>query len=225
MSIHSCVIQVSMLRNDHLGSKMVMLTVATRAIAVYAPNNISNTNITYDTFSCIHRIPPKTNHPNVDLGLQHPQVESCGDLCTSIPTSCMAYPQMTEHDVVPQRTIGYYVQFIIIWYVSSFDVSLLWIYFGWDVICLYTYKPLKTPSRCRYIVNTWVFPKIGVFPPKSSILIGFSIINHPFWGTPIFGNTHMLVFVGFCHVFFKQTISTGPPSIGLSDGPILLFIL
>ena len=26
---------------------------------------------------------------------------------------------------------------------------------------------------------------------KSSILIGFSIINHPFWGTPIFGNTHI----------------------------------
>ena len=28
-------------------------------------------------------------------------------------------------------------------------------------------------------------------PPNSSILIGFSIINHPFWGTPIFGNTPM----------------------------------
>ena len=28
--------------------------------------------------------------------------------------------------------------------------------------------------------------------PKSSILIGFSIINHPFWGTPLFGNTHMV---------------------------------
>ena len=28
--------------------------------------------------------------------------------------------------------------------------------------------------------------------PKSSILIGFSIINHPFWGTPIFGNTHIV---------------------------------
>ena len=27
--------------------------------------------------------------------------------------------------------------------------------------------------------------------PQSSILIGFSIINHPFWGTPIFGNIHM----------------------------------
>ena len=32
--------------------------------------------------------------------------------------------------------------------------------------------------------------------PKSSILIGFSIINHPFWGTPIFGNTQF-VLVGF----------------------------
>ena len=28
--------------------------------------------------------------------------------------------------------------------------------------------------------------------PKSPISIGFSIINHPFWGTPIFGNTHII---------------------------------
>ena len=28
--------------------------------------------------------------------------------------------------------------------------------------------------------------------PKSSILIGFSIKSHPFWGTPILGNTHIL---------------------------------
>ena len=27
--------------------------------------------------------------------------------------------------------------------------------------------------------------------PKSSILLGFSSINHPFWGTPIFGNPHI----------------------------------
>ena len=42
------------------------------------------------------------------------------------------------------------------------------------------------------------------FPPKSSIFIGFSIINHPFWGTTIFGNTHILrnqVF--FCVTFFR----------------------
>ena len=36
-------------------------------------------------------------------------------------------------------------------------------------------------------LNIWVFPKImGI--PKSSILIGFSIINHPFRGTTSFGN-------------------------------------
>ena len=31
--------------------------------------------------------------------------------------------------------------------------------------------------------------------PKSSILIGFSIINRPFWGTPIFGNTHIYIYI------------------------------
>ena len=31
--------------------------------------------------------------------------------------------------------------------------------------------------------------------PKSSILIGFSFINHPIWGTPIFGNTHIYIYV------------------------------
>ena len=36
-----------------------------------------------------------------------------------------------------------------------------------------------------------MFPKIGGTPPKSSILIGFSIIDHPFWGKhpPIIGST------------------------------------
>ena len=38
----------------------------------------------------------------------------------------------------------------------------------------------------------WVFFKNNG-TPKSSILIGFSIINHPFWGTTIFGNTHMCI--------------------------------
>ena len=38
--------------------------------------------------------------------------------------------------------------------------------------------------------------------PKSSILIGFSIINHPFWGTSIFGNTHFLVWFFFWFRFY-----------------------
>ena len=29
--------------------------------------------------------------------------------------------------------------------------------------------------------------------PKSSILIGFSIINHPFWDTPFFGNSQIII--------------------------------
>jgi len=42
--------------------------------------------------------------------------------------------------------------------------------------------------------------------PKSSILIGFSIINHPFWGTPIFGNTQIGPQLQeiFSHVFFAS---------------------
>ena len=43
----------------------------------------------------------------------------------------------------------------------------------------------------------WMFPKMVGFPPKSSILIGFSIINHPFWGIPIFGNIHIGLRYGF----------------------------
>ena len=46
------------------------------------------------------------------------------------------------------------------------------------------------------LVLQWVaFHHLGVSKnngiPKSSIFRGFSIINHPFWGTLIFGNTHL----------------------------------
>ena len=39
-----------------------------------------------------------------------------------------------------------------------------------------------------------MFPKIVGFPSKSSILINrvFHDFHHPFWGTPIFGNTHIM---------------------------------
>ena len=42
--------------------------------------------------------------------------------------------------------------------------------------------------------------------PKSSIWIGFSIINHPFWGTPIFGNTH----IGLELLVFPQGVGVAP---------------
>ena len=43
---------------------------------------------------------------------------------------------------------------------------------------------LKCPNSWEYM---GVSKNRGI--PKSSILIGFSIINHPFWSTIIFGNT------------------------------------
>ena len=48
-------------------------------------------------------------------------------------------------------------------------------------------------QQVTHTSSIWVFPKIGV-PPNHPILIGFSIMNHPFWGfPPIFGNTHILL--------------------------------
>ena len=49
----------------------------------------------------------------------------------------------------------------------------------------------QTARFLSWLAGIWVFPKIMGKPPKSSILVGVSIINHPFWGTPIFGNTHI----------------------------------
>jgi len=51
----------------------------------------------------------------------------------------------------------------------------------------------------------WMFPKIGGFPPKSTILIGFSIINHPFWGTPISWKPPYHVFIE-CNVLVMDKV-------------------
>ena len=39
--------------------------------------------------------------------------------------------------------------------------------------------------------NQWPYMKVSWGTPKSAILIGFSLIKHPFWGTPILGDPHM----------------------------------
>ena len=49
--------------------------------------------------------------------------------------------------------------------------------------------PKTNRDQKREIFDLGVSKNNGA--PKSSILIGFSIINHPFWGTPIIGNTHL----------------------------------
>ena len=49
--------------------------------------------------------------------------------------------------------------------------------------------------------------------PKSSILIGFSIINHPFLGTIIFGNTQLF----FCGKLINVGKYTRPVPMDLSE--------
>ena len=66
---------------------------------------------------------------------------------------------------------------------------------SWAVRCDGLQKQCSGVGRGRVFFFTPPKFNMGVSKnsgtPKSSILIGFSIINHPFWGTPIFGNTHM----------------------------------
>ena len=96
--------------------------------------------------------------------------------------------------------------------------------FGWNKTDKKHLDPFKVPNcRCTdHTLSVWAGGCIPAFldgildmdvsensgTPKSSILIGFSIINHPFWGTPIFGNIHMLqsceVIINFCHIFKKD---------------------
>ena len=54
--------------------------------------------------------------------------------------------------------------------------------------CSIVYLPILPQKWLRI----WMFPKI-VVPPNHPFLIGFSIINHPFGGTTIFGNTHIVI--------------------------------
>ena len=51
--------------------------------------------------------------------------------------------------------------------------------------------------------------------PKSSNLIGISIINHPFWGTPIFGNTQYTSKRHFLQ--YRRETSVSPNVFGQLD--------
>ena len=54
------------------------------------------------------------------------------------------------------------------------------------------FATLKMQKKQKHLQKKMMFPKIGEGrAPKSSILMGIFIINHPFWGTPIFGNTQI----------------------------------
>ncbi len=60
-------------------------------------------------------------------------------------------------------------------------------------------------SKIYHIYNMGVSKNNGT--PKSSILIGCSIINHPFWGTPIFGNTYIYMYTVYFYIILIISIS------------------
>ena len=71
-----------------------------------------------------------------------------------------------------------------------------------------TWISLKSPFGLRSCDVAIIWPELYIYilmdvsknsdTPKSSILIRCSITNHPFWGTTIFGNTH----IGYCFCWY-----------------------
>ena len=98
--------------------------------------------------------------------------------------SMWVHPTMIIKVVVPCSTPPKFNGWNLKMMVSKFGISKLpGLLFRWTML---------------NFTGIWMFPKI-VVPPNHPFLIGFSIINHPFWGTPIFGNT--LIVFSFWHHF------------------------
>ena len=68
----------------------------------------------------------------------------------------------------------------------------------------------------------WMFPKIVGFSHQIiHFIIRFSIVNHPFWGIPIFGNTHMYPLektMSIFWLFLKSDENSGFPKLQDAHG-------
>ena len=100
----------------------------------------------------------------------------------------------------------YLISLFFVWLTLGFCLCLLACFENWqwtrlvwlDVYhCISIIFPKTSVDDRGFIISflIFVYEYMDVSKnsgtPKSSISIGFSIINHPFWGTPIFGNTHI----------------------------------
>ena len=116
---------------------------------------------------------PSTSHPDFDVTHGH----VCGPNLT-----LRASLDLRLNDFLKKKTRRY-LQFILsseLMFLKSFDGQTR--SFSSRRFRDMVLVPSKT-CHCR-----WMFPKI-VVPPNHPFLIGFSIINHRFWDTTIFGNT------------------------------------
>ena len=57
--------------------------------------------------------------------------------------------------------------------------------------------------------------------PKSSMLIGFSIINHPFWGTTIIGNNRVYIYIDTLPKFNSSPLKSYRNPIVVFQPPFL----
>ena len=100
---------------------------------------------------------------------------------------------------------------------------------GWLGAGKNSLRKRKLSSWTAICEGSWIdkhyLNKLGVSKnngtPKSSILIGFSIINHPFWCTSIFGNTQLFIVYTklFCNMLsLSLCLSPVPSSLSLIQG-------
>ena len=88
----------------------------------------------------------------------------------------------------------------------------------WDEVIWCSHNPTQLLNMMSKPKHLGVSKNNGT--PKSSILVGISIINHPFWGTPIFGNIHLLYIIH--HPWSSNTTSALWHQFSTSKDLILL---
>ncbi len=68
-------------------------------------------------------------------------------------------------------------------------------------------RSIRPRHNFRISLDMGVSKNRGVSPQIIHLFIGFSIINHPFWGTPIFGNTQIIKSIHvFCDVNIRHSM-------------------
>ena len=97
------------------------------------------------------------------------------------------------------RKRGYFKRKYI--HLPTFDFQGTCYFSGGVYISLLKNAKILETLTGKHIANSVMNPNMDVSEnngtPKSSISIGFSIINHPFWGTLILGNTQFCMDLPF----------------------------
>ena len=91
--------------------------------------------------------------------------------------------------------------------------------FHWSILQSFACLPKSTWTSYPNFAPQHVDVSQNRGTPKSSILIGFSTINHPFWGTTIFGNTHVFT------VFKNKKANKNTPPWNLQQKTLKINVL